>query len=104
MIRKKFSFLAKFDLPREKVKYQFIRTVTDYQEGEKIILVEQLDPDYFLLFSKVKLIITTQGSVLSHLAILAREFSIPIIKIKADERIKNKGQIKIDKKEIIFYE
>lgn len=104
MIKKSFSYLAKFPLPKGELKYQALEQVTDYQTGKEVILVEQLNPDFLLLFTKVKLIVTTQGSVLSHLAILAREFSLPLLKIKNKKEIKESGQLKINGKEIIFYD
>ena len=85
---------------------QFINKVTDYSKKTKVILTETLNPDLFLLFGSIELIITKNGSFLSHLSILGREYGVFIIRIEEKEinfkKIKN---IKIiGKDEICFYD
>ncbi len=78
------------------VKYKIITDIRDYETGYPCIVVENLDPDYYLLFGSIGLIITGQGGVLSHLAILAREYNIPIIRIEnITSEIPQKGILSI---------
>lgn len=53
------------------------------KNGEKveILLTENIDPSIVTLYPKIKGVITCTGGELSHAAILAREFSIPMLKI-----------------------
>lgn len=60
------------------IKYRVLTDVNSYQAGLKAIVVPKLMPDYFLLFASIKLIVCEQGSELAHLAILGREYDIPI--------------------------
>ena len=66
-----------FDIP-----YKVLYSVEDYQEAYPCIVVKSLHPDYFLLFGSIVLIIAEKGGALSHLAIMAREYSLPIILIE----------------------
>lgn len=43
-----------------------------------VYVVPSLSADFFLLFPTARAIVTTAGSPLSHLAILAREHNIPV--------------------------
>lgn len=47
--------------------------------GNKILYTDMLSPDLVQYFDKIQGIISEQGGMLSHLAILAREQSIPIV-------------------------
>jgi pyruvate,water dikinase len=49
------------------------------QREDLILFTDQLTPDLAQNFSVIKGIVTFQGGLLSHLAILARETSIPIV-------------------------
>lgn len=60
------------------VKYQVIDSVREFDEKLRCIVVRHLSPDYYLLFSFIDLIITENGSRLSHLAILALEYNRPV--------------------------
>lgn len=60
------------------IKYQVLKDTDDYKSGVDVIVVPTLSSDFFLLFGSIKLIICEQGSVLAHLAILGREYGIPI--------------------------
>jgi len=61
-----------------RLKYKRISLLGDYIPGMECILVKTLHPDYYLLFNNIKAIVTENGSKLSHLAILAREWQMPI--------------------------
>jgi len=63
------------------IKYQVIQDPLSYSHSPCIV-VPHLSPDYDLLFGSLKLIITQTGSPLSHLAIVAREFNIPVFRSK----------------------
>lgn len=56
----------------------------DAVSGDKLILVEYLSPDLTKHFENIKGIITYEGGILSHLAIMAREQGLPIVKINRD--------------------
>jgi len=63
------------------------------------LLTPFLFPDYVLLFPKIEAILTVEGSILSHLAILCREYKIPVLKIKNVLReIPEEGVLTIDYK------
>ena len=56
-----------------------------------------LFPDYVLLFPRIEAIFTIKGSILSHLAILCREYKIPVFKIKNIlDKIPHKGKMFVD--------
>lgn len=78
------------------VKYKIIANIKDYETDYPCIVVESLDPDYYLLFGSIGLIITEQGGALSHLAIVAREYNMPIIRIEnITSEIPEKGTLSI---------
>lgn len=60
------------------IKYQVLKDINDYKAGVNAIIVPALSSDFFLLFGSIKLIVCEQGSILAHLAILGREYSMPI--------------------------
>lgn len=67
--------------------------------GNNAILVsKEADPDIFIVFDKIKAIVTDQGGITCHVASLAREFSIPcIIGTKyATQKIKHGDTIIVD--------
>jgi len=55
------------------IDYKIINSLNDFDDISKCIIIKTLNPDYYLLFGSIKLIITENGSALSHLAIVARE-------------------------------
>jgi phosphohistidine swiveling domain-containing protein len=60
------------------------------------IIIKTLNPDYYLLLGKIKLIITENGSALSHLAIVAREQNIPVLLVEnIINNIPEKGSLTI---------
>ena len=68
-----------------------------------VIITPSLNPDLFLYFDFVSLIISESGSKISHLAILAREFNKKIIICNnIISRINNTGTLKIDNNHIII--
>jgi phosphohistidine swiveling domain-containing protein len=60
------------------MKYQKLSSVTDY-DGSECIVIKHAKPEFALLLQKVKCIITSTGSSLAHLCIVARERGIPVI-------------------------
>lgn len=87
----------------KKLKYQVIKKVSDYKKGTKVIVVSHLDPDLYLLFGSIKLIVTEKGSVLSHLSILAREHELPVFLQKAlIKTIGKVGVVSVKNKKLIF--
>ncbi|MBL7157094.1 MAG: hypothetical protein ISS92_02900 [Candidatus Omnitrophica bacterium] len=71
-----FLIPAAADFPS--VKYKVISAVTEFESGCSSIVVESLNPDYYLLFGQIELIVAERGGALAHLAILAGEYNIPI--------------------------
>lgn len=66
--------------------------------GEKIVqgsilLVDTLDPTYTKYFDIVSGVIAREGGILSHLAIVAREYKIPVVVDKRRERKYDEGQV-----------
>lgn len=91
--------------PKDKLSavlsYQRISSVNDYNNRAKAIVISTLNPDYFLLFSKIKLVISDKGSKLAHLAILAREHDMPLVVSKGiSKKTKTKGRLKLEKNTI----
>ena len=81
----------------KEIVYEKINSVEDY-EGSECIVVNIMDPDLFLIFGKVNIIISKRGSKLSHLAILAREYKKTVIIADcSDENIPQTGNIKLRK-------
>jgi phosphohistidine swiveling domain-containing protein len=80
------------------------RVVTDAQDFDKIkagdiLVCIMTNPAWVVLFSKVKAVVTDTGGVLSHTAVVAREFGIPAVvgtgdattRIKSGDRIRVNG-------------
>ena len=53
----------------------------DYENNVECVICKTLNPDFSIILPSLSLIITETGSVLSHLAILARERNIPVVLI-----------------------
>ena len=76
--------------------YQVINNVIDYDKTSKCIIVKSLNPDYYLLFGSLDIIITEKGSALSHLAIVGMEYGVPIIRIdEIISKIPEKGVVSV---------
>ncbi|MFP4656982.1 MAG: PEP-utilizing enzyme [Candidatus Woesearchaeota archaeon] len=84
---------------QKEMTYERLSSIEDY-EGSRCIIVNTMDPDLFLVFGKIDVIISKQGSKLSHLAILAREYGKTLILADCtDENIAKKGDLKIIKED-----
>ncbi len=84
-------------LQNVEINYEKIESIEDY-EGSECIIVNVMDPDLFLIFGKVNVIISKRGSKLSHLAILAREYKKTVIIADcSDENISQTGNIRLKK-------
>ena len=87
-----YTNLVNINLIKSSFTYQVIVQVKDFNTKHDCILVNGLNPDYFLLFGHIKLIISKNGSKLSHLAILAREHGVSILLIdNIPEQIAKRG-------------
>lgn len=79
------------------LNYKVINNIKEYEINCPCIVAKNLDPDYFLLFGMLRLIVTEHGGVLSHLAILAREYDIPVIRIEdITSKISEKGILSLN--------
>lgn len=56
-----------------------VKDLAGKEDGSYILYTETLTPDLVRYFPKIKGIVSLQGGVLSHLAILAREQGIPVV-------------------------
>jgi len=90
------GFIVKGDVP-ERLEFKKVENFEEAVDAECIV-VRTLNPDYYLLFSTLKLIITRIGSPLSHLAILAREHGIPIY--QTNEELPAEGRLSVVNNEI----
>jgi pyruvate,water dikinase len=80
--------------------------IEDKLKGDDILVTSNTDPNWTIYMNKFKAIITDTGGILSHAAIVAREFGIPCIvgTIKGTEVLKEGMHIKIDGLKGIIYE
>ncbi|MCX6763658.1 MAG: PEP-utilizing enzyme [Candidatus Moranbacteria bacterium] len=85
----------------------FISPMYDSKEAQKnsykmkkgqILVAQSTNPDIMVLCQKAKAIITNQGGMLSHAAIISRELKIPCIvgTIYATKILKNGDLVKVD--------
>ncbi len=81
-------------------KYIKINNVSEYKEGFNCIVVEFLNPDYSLLFGKIDLIMTKEGSKLSHLSLIAMEYGKSIIQVENINKFKKTGVIDVGNEKI----
>jgi pyruvate,water dikinase len=56
-----------------------VSSPTDNVENDKILVVPSTSPSYVPLMRKAKALITDHGGMMSHAAIVAREFNLPCI-------------------------
>ena len=76
----------------------------DYDDGDKfeageILLVDYTDPEWVPIMLKCRAIVSAEGGILSHTAIIARELKIPCITsvgYKNLEKLSKCNKIKID--------
>jgi len=94
-----FEELVPINFKDNHFSYQYISSILSYKQMGKTtaLIVDYLDPEYFLFFSHIKIILTRNGSPLSHLSILAREYGLPIIRCNFSKKIPTYGKIEIDK-------
>jgi phosphoenolpyruvate synthase/pyruvate phosphate dikinase len=85
-------------------KYIKIKNYYDYEKGNCIV-IDYMNPDFTILFSKIDLIITSKGSKLSHLAIIAKEYDKKVILCdRIYDKIKlKKGCLRVIEKEAVVY-
>lgn len=86
--------------------FQRVSSVLSFNtmHNRSVIVVNYLDPELFLLFSRIKFIVTNQGTALSHLSILAREHGMSIIKCEFPPDILEYGTLEVnDKLKIITF-
>ena len=76
------NFLVKVYPAIPNIKYKVINDLRDFERSYRCIVVRNLNPDYYLLFNSINLIVTERGSALSHLAIIGMEYNLPIILAK----------------------
>ena len=71
--------------------------VSNFQEGE-ILITTMSSPEYVPAIKKAKAIVTDEGGVLCHAAIVAREFKIPCVigTHNATSVFKSGDQIEVD--------
>lgn len=100
----KYSFLVPGVFESKKYRFQRLKKVLEYNAKVKpqVIVVDVLDPELFLLFSQIKLIVTSQGSPLSHMSILAREYQIPVIRCDFSVEIPNNGFLIVNQDDMMI--
>jgi len=70
VVRSEFSA---FDVP-----YLVIENIDEYKGEAPCIVVNSLHPDYSLLLGSIRLVVAENGSALSHLATIAREYDVAV--------------------------
>lgn len=77
----------------------------DFKEGE-ILVTKITDPSYVVIMAKSAAIVTDMGGILSHPAIVSREFGIPCVvgTGNATAVLKNGQEITVDGGEGVVYE
>jgi len=92
------KYLVKSNSHLPQINYRIIRSIgVSIGDVPPCIVVENLNPDYYLLFGSLKLIVTENGSVLSHLAIIAREYHISVFLSNEEiiEKITEEGTLSL---------
>lgn len=81
------------------------RDIFEVQEGE-IIIIRGADMDLIVSFTKIAGVVTEEGGIMQHAAILAREFNIPCLVAvpKVVDLIKTGQVVSLDvqKGEVVF--
>lgn len=89
----KGKLLVGSNIVNKKFNYQVVKEVFDFQKADCIV-VDYLNPDFTILLSNIRFIVSERGSVLSHLAIIAREYRKSIILVeKIVDKIPKKGEM-----------
>jgi phosphoenolpyruvate-protein kinase (PTS system EI component) len=94
----KGRFLVKNEI-KSNMKYQAISSPLEFKACDCIV-VKYLNPSLALLLSNIQLIITENGSVLSHAAIVARDYKKSVILVDGEifSKLPKKGKIMITEK------
>jgi len=75
--------------------YQVINSINEFKNKECLI-VKTLNTDYSILLDQISVLISEKGSELSHLALIARDYSKTIIIMdKIIDKIPKEGKIYI---------
>jgi rifampicin phosphotransferase len=91
-------FIVKGSISKE-MKYCRVLRIEDFS-GEECIIVKAMNPDYTILLPSIQLIITEKGSPIAHLAIIAREYGVPVVLVQGiTNKLAQKGKISINQKE-----
>ena len=89
------KFLVQSNFIGKVYSYEIVNNISDFKAGDCII-TKFLNPDLSLLINKIDLIITENGSSLSHLAIIARDYDKKILIVKdIINRIKKRGKLSL---------
>ena len=87
------------------ITYQVIEDIRTFDKDTACVIVPFLDPNLFLLFGHLSLIVTEKGSVLSHLAILALEHGIPVVLVSGIiKAVPPAGNMSLKNGEILIHE
>ena len=73
------------------------RNFRNFKRGD-ILVCRMTNPAWVVLFSKIKGVVTDAGGVLSHTAVVAREFGLPAVVGSADAtvRIKSGDRVRVN--------
>lgn len=78
MVTVQGKYLIRSEFNTLEVPYEVIEGIDEYEGKAPCIVVRCLLPDYSLLFGSVRLIVAENGSALSHLATIAREYGAAV--------------------------
>lgn len=75
-----------------------VTSPTDIAEDGRIVVVPSTSPSYVPLMRKAKALVTDHGGMMSHAAIVAREFNLPCIvgTKQATKVLKNGDKVVLD--------
>jgi hypothetical protein len=77
--------------------YCKINNISNNMVSQNCVIIPNLSPDFSIILSQADIIIASQGSLLSHLAILGREFLKTIILSPKISNAPDKGKILFEK-------
>ncbi len=98
-----FKSMVKNTIPLDMLDYKIIEEVREYENSMKCIIIKNMHPDFTLLLGSISLIISEKGSPLSHLAIMAREYGIPVVLIPGiTSEIPKQGSLSINEEVVKF--
>lgn len=78
------------------MKYQVMGSLLDFDRECRCVVVPNLSSDYYIILGLIDFIVTERGGALSHLAIIGREYGVPIF-LAPDiiSKIPPKGELSI---------